>query len=242
LLTCKRLKFVLAVLQLAFSRTSILEVGFETVLYIACDVYTDIAGDIMAERWAKRIGGVPRGLLRFLVLNMLVKKPMSGVEIVELITKETGGRWIPSSGSVYPLLASLHDKGFTTELPSEETGVKRYALTPKGKALFEKQITLGQKMLNKLEFLVPLLIGRFQLDPSDEELLEKTKEPTQRVVKTLFDIRAERNYRMTEEDAKKIERILNKCADDLEELMQKMRIKTISKKNSKLKSAKVRTV
>jgi len=190
----------------------------------------------MVERWTKRAGSVPRGLLRFLVLNMLSKKPMSGVEIVEVIEKETGGKWIPSSGSVYPLLASLHEKGFTRESPSEEAGIKRYSLTNKGKALFEKQITLGQKMLNKLEFLVPLLIGRFQLDPNDEELLEKTKEPTQRVVKTL------RNYRMTKEDANKIERILNKCADDLEELMQKMRLKSIGKKSSELKSAKVRTV
>jgi DNA-binding PadR family transcriptional regulator len=196
----------------------------------------------MAERWTKRAGSVPRGLLRFLVLNMLSKKPLSGVEIVEVIAKETGGKWIPSSGSVYPLLASLQDKGFTRETPSEEAGIKRYSLTDKGKALFEKQITLGQKMLNKLEFLVPLLIGRFQFDPNDEKLLEKTKEPAQRVVRTLFDIRAERNYRMTEEDAKKIERILNKCADDLEELMQKMRVKTVAKENNKLKSAKVRTV
>jgi len=196
----------------------------------------------MVERWTKRAGSVPRGLLRFLVLNMLSKKPMSGVEIVEVIEKETGGKWIPSSGSVYPLLASLHEKGFTRESPSEEAGIKRYSLTNKGKALFEKQITLGQKMLNKLEFLVPLLIGRFQFDPNDEELLEKTKEPTQRVVKTLFDIRAEKNYRITKEDAKKIERILNRCADDLEELMQKIRAKTIAKRNSKLKSTNVGTV
>ena len=183
----------------------------------------------MVERWTKRAGSVPRGLLRFLVLNMLSKKPMSGVEIVEVIEKETGGRWIPSSGSVYPLLASLQDKGFTREMPSE-AGIKRYALTNKGKALFEKQITLGQKMLSKLEFLVPLLIGRFQLDPNDEELLERTREPAQRVVKTLLDIRAERNYRITEEDSKEIERILNKCADDLEELMQRIREKNIAQK------------
>lgn len=205
--------------------TSILEVGFETVLYIACDVYSDIAGDIMAERWANRVGGVPRGLLRFLVLNMLVKKPMSGVEIVEVITKETGGRWIPSSGSVYPLLASLHDRGFTTELPSEETGIKRYALTPKGKALFEKQIAFGQKMLNKLEFLVPLLIGKFQFDPTDEKILAKTKEPAQRVVRTLLDLRAEKKYLITEQVSKEIERILNKCADELEAIVHNIREK-----------------
>ena len=175
----------------------------------------------MAERWANRVGGVPRGLLRFLVLNMLSKKPMSGVEIVEVITKETGGRWIPSSGSVYPLLAWLHDRGFTTELPSEEAGLKRYALTAKGKALVEKQIAFGQQMLKKLEFLVPLLIGKFQFDPADEKLLAKTKEPAQRVVKTLLDLRAERNYQITEQISKEIERILNKCADDLEKVAQK---------------------
>jgi DNA-binding PadR family transcriptional regulator len=187
----------------------------------------------MVERWTKRAGGVPRGLLRFLVLNMLAKKPMSGVEIVEVIEKETGGRWIPSSGSVYPLLATLQDKGFTKEMPSEETGIKRYALTAKGKTLFEKQITFGQKMLNKLEFLVPLLIGRFQFDPNDEKILEKTREPAQRVVKTFLDLRAERNYRMTEQDSKEIERILNKCADELEEIVQGIHEKNRSQNTQK---------
>jgi DNA-binding PadR family transcriptional regulator len=177
---------------------------------------------MMAERWANRVGGVPRGLLRFLVLNMLSKKPMSGVEIVEVITKETGGRWIPSSGSVYPLLAWLHDRGFTNELPSEEMGLKRYALTAKGKALFEKQISFGQKLLKKLEFLVPLLIGKFQFDPNDEKILSRTKEPAQRVVKTLLDLRAEKDYQITEQVSRDIERILNKCADELEAIVQRV--------------------
>lgn len=156
---------------------------------------------------------------------MLAKKPMSGVEIVEVIANETGGRWIPSSGSVYPLLASLHEKGFTNEMPSEEPGIKRYSLTAKGKALFEKQITFGQKMLNKLEFLVPLLIGKFQFDPNDEKILAKTREPAQRVVKTILDLRAQKNYELTEQVADEIERILNKCADDLEKVVQKIREK-----------------
>jgi DNA-binding PadR family transcriptional regulator len=180
---------------------------------------------MMAERWANRVGGVPRGLLRFLVLNMLAKKPMSGVEIVEVITKETGGRWIPSSGSVYPLLAWLHDRGFTTELPSEEMGIKQYVLTAKGKVLVEKQIAFGQKMLKKLEFLVPLLIGKFQFDPNDEKILSRTKEPAQRVVKTLLDLRAEKNYQITEHVSKEIERILNNCADELEAVVQRIREK-----------------
>jgi len=207
--------------------TSTLEVGGVTLI-CRLYVFSDIAGDILVERWAKRAGGVPRGLLRFLVLNMLAKQPMSGVEIVEVITKETGGRWIPSSGSVYPLLAWLHDKGFTSEMPSEEMGIKRYALTAKGKALFEKQITFGQKMLSQLEFLVPLLIGRFHFDPNDEKILAKTREPAQRVVKTFLDLRAERNYRITEQDSKEIERILNNCADELEKIVQEIHEKNRS--------------
>jgi len=180
---------------------------------------------LMIERFTNRTSGVPRGLLRFLVLTMLAKKPMSGVEIVEVIDKETGGRWVPSSGSVYPLLAWLHNRGFTNELPSEEMGIKRYALTAKGKAFFEKQITLGRKMLDKLEFLIPLLIGKFQFDPNDEKILARTKEPAQRVVKTLLDLREEKNYQITEQVSKDIERILNKCADELEEIVQRTREK-----------------
>ena len=164
---------------------------------------------------------------------------MSGVEIVELIGKETGGRWIPSSGSVYPLLALLQEKGFTSEMPSEEAGIKRYALTDKGKALFEKQITFGQKMLSKLEFLVPLLIGRFQFDPNDEKILAKTREPAQRVVKTFLDLRAERNYRITEHDSKEIERILNRCADDLEEVVREVREKNSGKQKQQTQISQV---
>ena len=157
---------------------------------------------------------------------MLAKKPISGSEIVEVIEKETGGRWRPSSGSVYPLLARLHDTGFTTESPSEETGIKRYTLTPKGKTLFEKQINFGQKMLNKLEFLVPLLISGFHFDSNDEKLLSGTREPAKRVVMTLLDLRAEKSYQLTVEDSNEIERILNKCADELENVVQRIREKT----------------
>ena len=63
----------------------------------------------------KQTEGVPRGLLRFLVLKFLVERPMSGAEIVGKIARETGGKWKPSPGSIYPLLATLQEKGFTRE-------------------------------------------------------------------------------------------------------------------------------
>ncbi len=132
---------------------------------------------------------------------------MSGVEIVEVIEKETGGRWIPSSGSVYPLLAWLNSKGYTNELPSEQMGIKRYQLTEKGKGFLEKQIIFGRKMLDQLEFLVPVLIGKFQFDPNDAQILAGTKEPAQKIVKTLLDFRGE-NFKITDQVSKEIEQIL----------------------------------
>lgn len=146
---------------------------------------------------------------------------MSGSEIVEVIEKETGGKWKPSSGSVYPLLARLHERGYTKEHPSKETGIKRYTLSPKGKAFLEKQVSFGQKMMNKLEFLVPLLISGFHFDPNDEKILSGTREPAKRVVMTLLDLRPVK-ITLTEQDAKQIEKILNKCADELEEIVHRI--------------------
>ena len=180
---------------------------------------------MMTEGWTTRTSGVPRGLLRFLVINMLMNKPMSGVEIVEVIEKETGGRWKPSSGSVYPLLAKLHERGYTVEHPSEEQGTKSYILTPKGKKFFEKQLSFGQKLLSKLEFLIPLLIGEFQFEHNDAQLLSGTRKPAQRVVMKLLDIRQSR-IKLTEQDAQQIETILNKCADELETIFHRISEKT----------------
>jgi DNA-binding PadR family transcriptional regulator len=162
---------------------------------------------------------------------MLARKPMSGVEIVELIDKETGGKWKPSSGSIYPLLARLQNAGYSTELPDEESGMKRYTLTPKGRMLLEKQVNFGQKILDKLEFIVPLIIGGFQFDPNDEKILSGTREPAKRVVMALLDLR-HATPELTDQDSKAIKKILNKSADELEHIF-----KQIQEKNQSIKSS-----
>ena len=155
---------------------------------------------------------------------------MSGVEIVEVIEKETGGRWKPSSGSIYPLLARLHDSEYTNELPSEEAGMKRYILSSKGKLFLEKQLDFGQKILDKLEFIAPLIIGGFQFDPNDEKILSGTKQPTKRVVMSLLDLRPAK-IKLNDQDAKDVEKILDKCADELEQIVKRIREKNNTHSN-----------
>jgi len=176
-------------------------------LYVASDVSSDIIGDIMFGRWMKRTAGVPRGLLRFLVLKFLAEKPMSGAEIVEVIERETGGKWKPSPGSIYPLLAWLQDKGYTNESSRVESGMKRYILTEEGKKFFEEHVKFGQKFLEKMEWLAPMLIGGFHFGTNHENLLD-ARESAKRVLETFIEFQAIKDN-LTKQDVEEIVKILD---------------------------------
>ncbi|UCE96156.1 MAG: helix-turn-helix transcriptional regulator [Candidatus Bathyarchaeota archaeon] len=76
--------------------------------------------------------------MKYSVLKLLAEKPRSGSEIMNEIENKTEGRWKPSPGSIYPLLAWLQEKGYTKETAEQEPGIKRYTLTDQGKALLEE--------------------------------------------------------------------------------------------------------
>jgi DNA-binding PadR family transcriptional regulator len=162
--------------------------------------------------------GVPRGLLRFLVLKMLSEKPMAGTEIVKEIEAQTNGRWKPSPGSIYPLMAWMLKKGFTRELPNNPEGLKRYSFTPAGHKFFEKQIKLNQDFMKKMEFLTPILVGGPQIGP-DQEKLAKIREPAQRLLQTFLTI-TNNLEKLSEKDAKEITEALRECLEKLAEIAQ----------------------
>src|SRR6187401_310821 len=74
-----------------------------------------------------------RGLLGFLILFLLSKKPMHGQEIANELAKRRGEK--PSPGTIYPALRSLKDLGFLDE--EKEGKIITYALSPKGEKAFE---------------------------------------------------------------------------------------------------------
>jgi len=95
---------------------------------------------------------VPKGFIRYRVLEALSDKPMSGSEIMEKIQKQTGGFWKPSPGSVYPLLSWLQDNGCIKELPLDD-GLKRYEITKSGRTLLEEQKSIRKNLREKVGFL-----------------------------------------------------------------------------------------
>ena len=70
----------------------------------------------MFEEWAQRVGSaVPRGFSRYYILQLLQKEPHTGKEIIDSAIEETGGKWKPSPGLIYPLLGRLLDEGLIEE-------------------------------------------------------------------------------------------------------------------------------
>jgi DNA-binding PadR family transcriptional regulator len=86
--------------------------------------------------WRGRSVGIPKGFLTYGVLRYLSHQPMSGSEITDEIEEKT--MWRPSPGSIYPLLAKLREEGSIELVESEEPGLKRFALTEKGREVFEE--------------------------------------------------------------------------------------------------------
>lgn len=70
-----------------------------------------------------------RGMLSFLLLFLLSKKPMHGQELADELEKRKGDR--PSPGTIYPALKDLKKEDLIKE--SKEGKTITYHLTPIGK-------------------------------------------------------------------------------------------------------------
>ena len=175
--------------------------------------------DYMGISGKGRTVGVPRGLLRFLVLKMISEKPMSGAEIVGEIEKQTGS-WKPSPGSIYPLLSSLYKKGFTKELPKDEQGFKRYSFTDEGKKFFEKQILLGKDFIKRIEFLAPMLIGGFNLE-GNKERFQGSKESAKKLMKSFIFLRQNVD-RFSDKDLEELDEALKDCSTKIEKIIKRL--------------------
>ena len=83
----------------------------------------------MISEWFQRVGSsVPRGFSRYYILELLQKKPHTGKEIIDTAIKQSGGRWKPSPGLIYPLLGRLLEEELI-----EEAKNGKYKVSKKGK-------------------------------------------------------------------------------------------------------------
>lgn len=72
-----------------------------------------------------------RGALKYVILDLISKKPRHGYEIIREFEELSGGCYIPSPGTIYPTLQMLEDIGSIRML--RENGKKVYEITDEGK-------------------------------------------------------------------------------------------------------------
>ena len=92
-----------------------------------------------------RKSGPPKGLISYLVLELLDERPRYGYELLGEITEISGGHWEPSYGSVYPILYKFEEEGVAERVErADEPDRKYFALTDAGREeLGEKRREIG---------------------------------------------------------------------------------------------------
>jgi len=171
--------------------------------------------------WMRHMAAVPKGFLRYQVLELLNERPLSGSEIMNEIEKRTNKLWRPSPGSVYPLLAWLQDNKYIKEVPTEESGVKRYSLTEKGKKLLEEQRMIRKQLRDKAKFFVPPFLGAMWCGLPSEKIAELQKS-CRRLVRAFASIGVNVGRKFSEQVFQETIKVLEEAAVKLEEINKKL--------------------
>ena len=112
----------------------------------------------MISQWIQRVGSsVPRGFSRYFILEVLKKNPSTGKEIINSAITQSGGKWKPSPGLIYPLLGRLLDENLI-----EETKDGKYQITKKGRMVADDLETLNKIVKNQLDVMLRIgNVGKF---------------------------------------------------------------------------------
>lgn len=165
---------------------------------------------------------VPKGFIRYQVLELLSEKPMSGSEIMTEIGAKTDGRWKPSPGSIYPLLSWLQDNNYVKELPAEQDGMKRYTLTDKGKSLLEEQRKIKRGFRKEARFMPPPFLGGLWFRIPPEKTVE-LRRSMHRIFSAFFELGGTLEEKFSESAIEDVQKILNETAGKLEVLNRKLK-------------------
>ena len=164
---------------------------------------------------------VPKGFLRYQVLEALNEKPMSGSEIMEEIEKHTGGFWKPSPGSIYPLLSWLQDNSYIKELPTEN-GLKRYELTESGKELLEEQKKIRKKFREEVGFLPAPFFDSLLMKIPPEKTVE-IRNSIRRVAISFFHLGTTLQEKFSEQALNEAINAVNEASGKLDEINRKLK-------------------
>jgi DNA-binding PadR family transcriptional regulator len=173
------------------------------------------------KKWLRHTAMVPKGFIRYHVLEMLNEKPRSGSEIMSEIENHTGGFWKPSPGSIYPLLARLQEKGYINELSAED-GLKRYELTNNGKMLLDEQEKVRRKFRQEAGFLPGSFFDSFLMKIPAEKAAE-IQSCMKRLGVAIFHLGSSLEKKYSEQILDESLGVVNETSNKLEKINEKLK-------------------
>jgi DNA-binding PadR family transcriptional regulator len=104
--------------------------------------------------------GKERGVLALFVLHSLKQQPKSGYDLLKELGEKTEGLWVPSKGTLYPILKQLEEEGL---IKVGETGKRAktvFELTPNGeetlRTIRERRKESREKLLQVKNLLIEI--------------------------------------------------------------------------------------
>jgi DNA-binding PadR family transcriptional regulator len=105
--------------------------------------------------------GKERGLLALFILHSLNQQPKSGYELLKEIEEKTEGIWVPSKGTLYPILKQLEEEKLITVGETGKRSKTIFALTQNGEetllTIRERKKESREKLLQFKNLLIDIL-------------------------------------------------------------------------------------
>jgi DNA-binding PadR family transcriptional regulator len=90
------------------------------------------------------------GHLKLLILHLLSQEAKSGYDLIKEIEELAGGKYVPSSGVIYPVLMLLQESHYISVVEHEGSR-KKYAITESGTIILDENRPTIDRIFYKLQ-------------------------------------------------------------------------------------------
>ncbi|GCC10561.1 transcriptional regulator YqjI [archaeon] len=148
--------------------------------------------------------GKDRGILTFYVLYSLKKKPKSGYDILKEMEEKTEGQWMPSKGTLYPILNRLEKEGLIKVNKVDIRSKNIFELTDMGIELLNNTKNHRREWREKYIHFRNLFIDVFGEEKVD-------------ITSTIFEIK-DAAFELSSKNQGNVMKILKRCLSDLKKI------------------------
>ena len=171
----------------------------------------------------RHLAMVPKGFLKYKMLQMLSEKSMSGSEIMQELEEESGGRWRPSPGSVYPMISWLREKKYIKETHTEEMGIKQYVITDEGKNFLHELRKRKEEIEGKMCFFTPMFLPPWA--STHRRLWMDLKEASRSLIDAMHSVGRQMQRQYSKETVSEVKKVLEEAAEKIEKIAEKTKEK-----------------